>query len=960
MDSRYAEERIQNRFSYKTQPNNSSCGILATTVNREETSVNGSSTGTSREGCNRVGLQSHFTRVLQPLVCRTEEGEREVAFHSQFDKSKQICQERKVQNGNGRDHQGHASTGRVDNIFRPVRCILPHSDPSDSQEVFSFHSSGQGVSVSRFAHGPLFVPTSLHSSHQMPQTICTEVSHNPTPVFRRLAGEGKKSTDISSAYSVHSTDRAGPRSVDKLGQVRNDTITTDRVSRISTVPRYRDSVTNARQMGENSANSSIVPQQQGIASVRMAKSFRSSHRNGEDGSVGDAASQTYSMGAVGSVEPVPGRSTAEGDNFTRGERSFELVASEGKCVKRSSFQNEGIGNSDLHGCYTPRMGGASRREGSGGTMDFQGREIAYKCAGATRCTADTSTVSRTDSRQDCSSSVRQYCSSRLPEESGGDTFTTSHEISTRDLHVVGVTSSDTEMSAYSRTTQRPRRQVVEGGRDNTNRVVTTPSDSTVPVEFMGQANVGSVCHQVEPQVANLCVTGAGCRGVCCRRAINAVERDLRICLPADSDSTQGIDKVGRTGGVHPGDDSPFVAPSDMVSDTIGSANRHASSTASNSQNAETAPVQHLPQPTGELQTSCVAIIAESLQKKGFSEKASLRMAKAQKDSSLAVYQSKWDCFRDWCSKQHANPVKASMGLVADFLVYLHEDKKLAYSTIEGYRAAIGHMIKAVQGVDIGADLNISSLLANFARDKPKRKTSAPVWDLSLVLQAFTEPPFEPFDQAKIKLVTFKTVFLITLALGARRSEIHALRQDNIMRDETWSKVTLQTDPEFVSKTELANKGAAVLKPIVLHSLGETLGPEMDEDLSLCPVRALRMYLDRTAEFRGQQKKLFISFKKGYQKEICKNTISFWIKKTILLAYNQASGDTLRLFGVKAHDVRAMAASWAFTRNIALENILSACQWKTHNTFTHHYLKNLTMIADKMLKLGPVVVAKHTV
>jgi integrase len=236
----------------------------------------------------------------------------------------------------------------------------------------------------------------------------------------------------------------------------------------------------------------------------------------------------------------------------------------------------------------------------------------------------------------------------------------------------------------------------------------------------------------------------------------------------------------------------------------------------------------------------------------------------------------------------------------------------------------------------------------------------PSWNLALVLQALTQAPLEPLKDASLKLLTLKTIFLIALASGKRRSELHALRADTLLRDEHWHSVTLQPDPTFVSKTDLANKGVAVVTAFTINSLKGKLGRSMSADRSLCPVRALKHYWQRTADLRKDSSRLFISFKKGFSGDIAKNTISFWIRKAILLAYEHASPDTTQLFSVKAHDVRAMASSWAFLRNVSLDNIMNACSWRTHSTFTHHYLRDLTLISGDLLKLGPIVAAQHTV
>ena len=69
-----------------------------------------------------------------------------------------------------------------------------------------------------------------------------------------------------------------------------------------------------------------------------------------------------------------------------------------------------------------------------------------------------------------------------------------------------------------------------------------------------------------------------------------------------------------------------------------------------------------------------------------------------------------------------------------------------------------------------------------------------------------QPPFEPLGQIDMKHLTLKTVFLVTLATGHRRSEVHALRRDSLQRREQWQSVTLYPDPHFVAKMQLADQG----------------------------------------------------------------------------------------------------------------------------------------------------------
>ena len=126
----------------------------------------------------------------------------------------------------------------------------------------------------------------------------------------------------------------------------------------------------------------------------------------------------------------------------------------------------------------------------------------------------------------------------------------------------------------------------------------------------------------------------------------------------------------------------------------------------------------------------------------------------------------------------------------------------------------------------------------------------------------TKEPFEPMHRSTIQALTFKTVFLVALASGARRSEIHSLRSE-CQHSENWKDVTLFPDLQFVPKTCLIEKGVRALKTITLKSLCKEVDDKMIEDRSLCVVRAVRYYLDRTKDLRGDRKRLFISFKKGH-------------------------------------------------------------------------------------------------
>ena len=62
--------------------------------------------------------------------------------------------------------------------------------------------------------------------------------------------------------------------------------------------------------------------------------------------------------------------------------------------------------------------------------------------------------------------------------------------------------------------------------------------------------------------------------------------------------------------------------------------------------------------------------------------------------------------------------------------------------------------------------------------------------------------------------------------------------------------------------------------------------------------------------------------------------------------------------ITAHEVRALSASWAYTSHIALEDVLSACSWRSAGVFQNNYLRDMSLFADDLYSLGPLVVAQH--
>ena len=281
----------------------------------------------------------------------------------------------------------------------------------------------------------------------------------------------------------------------------------------------------------------------------------------------------------------------------------------------------------------------------------------------------------------------------------------------------------------------------------------------------------------------------------------------------------------------------------------------------------------------------------------------------------------------------APPVKS----IADFLQYLFQDRKLQPSTIDGYRSAIADTL-GNSPINVSKDKNLARLLDSFHRDRPKGRRGIPSRNLSLVLHQLTKAPFEPIEEASLKHLTFKIVFLLALGSGKRRSEIHALQNKDIRHQSDWSKVSLFPSISFL-RISWPRRVQTVWPqwlyqpcPLLWISHSGLTGPPVWSELCatiwtgpqiLGRIRSWSLSPSRKALTRTSHLPLYPH---GSSK--------------LILCYELSDREAHTLHQVKAHDVRAFAASKAFQSGVSMEQILSACQWKSHNTFTQFYLKDV--------------------
>ena len=248
------------------------------------------------------------------------------------------------------------------------------------------------------------------------------------------------------------------------------------------------------------------------------------------------------------------------------------------------------------------------------------------------------------------------------------------------------------------------------------------------------------------------------------------------------------------------------------------------------------------------------------------------------------------------------------------------------------------------------------------------------WDLFLILSFLQGPPFEPLSSGSLRDLTRKVLFLLSLATARRVGELQALSsQVSFSGDDLF----LSYLPEFRANTESAV--CPLPRSFPVRSLRDFVGSLPDE-LLLCPVRTLRLYLSRTASLPSRPRSCFVS-PRAPSRSLSKNALSFFIREVISEDYSSSgrflpsqpaasssapsasapsSSSSRPRSSLRAHGVRGVAASWAFHHNAPLASILEAATWSSPSVFSSFYLSDIQFSSSSGYGLGPVVAAGSVV
>ena len=210
-----------------------------------------------------------------------------------------------------------------------------------------------------------------------------------------------------------------------------------------------------------------------------------------------------------------------------------------------------------------------------------------------------------------------------------------------------------------------------------------------------------------------------------------------------------------------------------------------------------------------------------------------------------------------------------------------------------------------------------------------------------MLAYLREAKFEPLTQASIVNLSRKVLFLVTLATARRVSEVHSL--SGLPQDISFQadgSVQLEFLADFLAKNQAPSDDSPSIR---IPSLEVLVCPD-DPDRVNCPVRALKIYKNRTDKHRSPgQRRLFISFNLNYTKDVQKPTLARWLIALIKEAYQWALETNLAgyipLNAPSAHEIRSWSSSLAHANGVPVRQLLAAAYWRNEDVFVNHYLRD---------------------
>ena len=849
-----------------------------------------------------------------------------------------------VQDGNSRFCTVICQRGGFSSFPGSEGRLLSDPNPSIFEEAIEVHVGGDGLPVPSPVFRSVDRSPGLHEDLRSCVSVGTLQWDQTSPLSGRLVGSLILGAGSQAGRPVAPLALSHPRDCDKREEVGS------RALADCEVPRYDHRYRGRQGFSVSGASREILyhGRSPGSALTGDPRSPCFARVAGSSRSPSDAHSPVASEGAlVSRVRP----SLSSSVFATVSETGSVLVDGEGPSFDGGSIRDTCSGSSPVFGHVLFGMGRSPSRSTRVRGVVRPGEVAANHSSRNEGSFLRPSGILRRCHRSSRDSDVRQFDGRGVRQQTRGHSFPGSLLVDQPPSEMDGEFRHPSRCEVSSRTGQCPGGSPQPSRASCRDRVVSSPSGGEVTASRLGQSVDRPLCNEPQRETAPVLLAGPGSPGRLRGCVSSSLGRPGSVCVPSLSSGRSGDCPRPR---VVPGCEDSGRTPlarEGVVRRPFSSTDPTTSRPALVGQSASAAPLQPLPPRRSRAEPSHMATLKRHFRKSGFSGRAARVLSGCLRSSTSRLCQSRWQIFCGWCHGRGVAPVNATVPVVVDFLIHLFHDKGLSVSAVKGYSSAFNSVL-ALKGRDLASSREITMLLRSFLRSVDPVELRPPSWDVALVLQSLTGAPYEPLRTCDKRFLAQKTIFLLALASVKRIGELHALSY-RVSHSRNWGEVSFSFVLGFVAKTQDPSSLAPRFEGFTVPALPNARNNRNGR--LLCPVRAVRRYLDRTAAHRPRCERLFVTAGRS-NKEVSKTTVSFWLRKTISRAY-ELSGTELPVPAAWARETRGIAPSLLFKKNFAVDQVLKAGTWSRHTTFTLHYLRDLAHWSLDTFHLGPVVAAQ---
>ena len=843
------------------------------------------------------------------------------------------------------------SIGLSDQL-RSRGCIptCPHS--SGQSAVSAVHIPGASFSVDSPPVWNFHISVVIHQNYQTCQDVSSSEANQVRFLHRRLHHGTPLPMEVTSTERFHSPSTPPVRMANQCQEVGLDSNQTPHFHRGSVLDRSRPTSGPSRQSRGNQTEgtncSNTAAQTSPVANPSRPLDVSTGFNPDREVAVTTNSDFTSSVSATGCYESSNSPSAAS--SSTSG-----VVASRIECLQRSLFDRLRTKSSPVRRRITSRLGSSSSESVSLRAVVTRPSKMAHQQSRVRGGHLGYSTLAPSFDSCQSNDPVRQHDSSLVHQQTGIDTLT---ESSQPDLSPVCSNEEHSvrhQSKTHTGSQERLGRFSVSSAETVPDRVDATPRSFQDVVQPTRHPKRGPLRNSPEPSTSSVCFPSPGPCSLAVGRTSNILGGTQRLCVSPYGSFASGTSKDQQHQEASASFGRALLASEGLVCKPT----QHRRATNSTSSRLAKLTKKSIKQTTARetisLLSSRVECLQRSLRAKGYSKRAAMAVSQAHRQSTKSLYDDKWKSFQTFCSSKRWDPMLVTTPQVADFVVHLRQRRHLAGSTIATYIAAVNSVLAMARGKEATRSPEIFAIIRGYRLEDQKKKFRPPAWDLNILLDHLREAPYEPLEQASFENLTIKACFLVALATAARISEIHALDVTRITFDQhRHGHAHLGLAWDFIAKNQQPGQPD---RQFHIPPLSQIVGSEDDQELLLCPVRALRRYIQVAATRRGNRQRLFIPVTNSTKGEVSRNSVSYWLKKAILAAYAHKGLPPPATYN--PHEIRAVASTMALHSNISIQTIMEGCFWTSNTVFASHYLRNVSVQDVKgSSSFGPLVVAQQ--